>query len=92
MYFDNVGGDILDLCLKNIAVGARIVCCGAISIYNLTSKPKGIINYFNLIKFRAKMEGFIVTDYQKKFPEAREQLLKWISQGKIKGTQTIVQG
>jgi NADPH-dependent curcumin reductase CurA len=59
VYFDNVGGDMLDFCLKRIAKNARVVICGAISQYN-ERKPKGPGSYTALITQRAKMEGFIV--------------------------------
>ncbi len=67
LYFDNVGGDILDAVLSNIAMRARVVLCGAISQYNAMEKPKGLANTAMLIMRRGRMEGFIVLDFASKF-------------------------
>ncbi|CAG8469566.1 5920_t:CDS:2, partial [Cetraspora pellucida] len=91
VYFDNVGGDILNLCLKRIARYARIVLCGAISQYN-EENYKGPSNYISLIAQRGRMEGFIVYDYQDRFPEAISDLSKWLQQGKLKRRDFIVDG
>jgi len=82
VFFDNVGGDILDFVLTRLEKGARITLCGAISQYN-APKPKGISSYINLLFQRAKIEGFIVTDYRERYPEALRDLGKWISEGRI---------
>jgi len=82
-YFDNVGGDILDLCLTRLKKNARIAICGAISAYN-DPHPKGIQQYLNLISQRAKIEGFIVFDYADKYPVSDADLSKWVQEGKIK--------
>ncbi|KAJ7773258.1 alcohol dehydrogenase [Mycena metata] len=91
VYFDNVGGDILDLVLSQLNKGARIALCGAISQYN-ASKPKGLQNYLSLISQRAKIEGFLIFDYAAEFPVAREELTKGLLDGSIKGKFHIVEG
>ena len=92
VYFDNVGGDISDAVLMNINPFARIAVCGAISIYNETSQPKGISVQPFLIKNRVLMQGFIVSDYAAKFPKALIQLSQWLAEGKLTYTETIVEG
>jgi NADPH-dependent curcumin reductase CurA len=83
VYFDNVGGETLDLVLARIAQRARIVLCGAISAYNLADPPPGPRNYFNLVIQRGRMEGFIVLDYLPRFAEAAGKLLAWVAEGKL---------
>lgn len=92
IYFDNVGGEILDLCLARIAMNARVVICGGISRYNATGPIPGPKNYFNLVFRRARMEGFIVIDYQARFPEAIERMRGWIREGKLKQQVTVIDG
>ena len=92
IYFDNVGGEILDACLARIAMSARIVLCGGISHYNMESKPPGPSNYFNLVFRRARMEGFILVDYTSRFDEARLQLRDWYESGLLKQRSTVVDG
>ena len=92
VYFDNVGGNISDSVLLNINHLARIVVCGAISVYNETSIPTGIRVEPFLIKNSALMQGFIVNDFAKKFPEAMKQLSEWLSAGKLTYNETIVEG
>jgi NADPH-dependent curcumin reductase CurA len=92
VYFDNVGGDILNQVLARIAFGARIVLCGAISRYELDDWGPGPGNYFNLIIQRGRMEGFIVLDYAERFPEAIEKLTAWLKTGKIKNTVDLAEG
>ena len=77
--FDNVGGDFLDIALTRLSINARIVLCGAISRYNEKKLPPGPTNYMALIFMRAKMEGFIVSDFLKKFPDAIEEMKSWVS-------------
>jgi hypothetical protein len=91
VYFDNVGGEILDLCLSRLNKNARIVMCGAISAYNET-KPRGLQNYLSLIGQRAKMQGFIVMDYGARFGEARQKLAEWLAAGKLKRRFHIEKG
>lgn len=92
VYFDNVGGDILDLCLARIATGARVVICGGISRYNATGPLPGPKNYFNLVFRRARMEGFIVLDFAERFPEAIRQMREWLDAGKLVQQVTVVEG
>jgi len=89
--FDNVGGDILNLCLTRLNKGARIVLCGAISQYNV-AKPFGLTSYLNLITQSAEMQGFIVFNYASQFAQARKEILSWISEGKIQRKFHIVNG
>ncbi|CAG8517813.1 11378_t:CDS:10 [Acaulospora morrowiae] len=91
VYFDNVGGEILDLCLSRLAKNARIAFCGAISQYN-EKKIKGISNYPALISNTARIEGFLIFDYQSRFPEAIRDISKWLKEGKIKRREYIING
>jgi len=92
VYFDNVGGDILDLVLTQLARNARISICGAISQYNNTEPTQGPANYLSLLVFHARMEGFVVSDYAAQFPEARKELAVWIGEGQLKAREHIVDG
>jgi NADPH-dependent curcumin reductase len=92
VYFDNVGGDILDIALNNLADHARVVLCGGISRYNETGPIAGPMNYFNLVYRRARMEGFIVLDYAVRFPEAIESLTKHLNSGALRHHATVLQG
>jgi len=91
VYFDNVGGDILDLCLGRLNKGARIALCGAVSVYN-DAKPRGIQNYPAMIAQGAKLQGFIITDYVARYGEAREKLGEWLGAGKLKRKFYIQEG
>ncbi|MCM5663089.1 NADP-dependent oxidoreductase [Galbibacter mesophilus] len=92
IYFDNVGGDISDAVLFHIKKFARIINCGAISVYNETSLPKSISVQPFLIKNSALMQGFIVGNYQERFSEGIKKLSQWLSEGKLKHEETIVEG
>ncbi len=92
IYFDNVGGPISDAILFNINQFARIIICGAISVYNSTELPKSISVQPFLIKKSALMQGFIVFNYAEKYPESMEQLSKWLAEGKLTYAETIVEG
>ena len=83
VFFDNVGGALLETVLERIAQGARIVLCGGISGYNLADAPPGPRNLMNLVLRRARMEGFIVLDYAARFPEATAALAKEVAAGRI---------
>ncbi len=91
VYFDNVGGPILDMVLERINLHARIVLCGSISRYN-TNVPFGPSNYFNLTARRARMEGFLVLDYAQRYPEAVQALAKWLAEDKLKQKEDIETG
>jgi NADPH-dependent curcumin reductase CurA len=92
VYFDNVGGDILDAALANIARGARVVICGAVSQYNSTTGIKGPSNYLSLLVNSARMEGFIVFNYQARYGEAAREMAGWMMAGKLKSKEDIVEG
>ncbi|KAJ6531778.1 alcohol dehydrogenase [Mycena capillaripes] len=91
VFFDNVGGDILDMVLTRLNKGARIALCGAISQYNAV-KPKGLQNYQTLIGQRAKIQGFIILDYTEEFPAAIEEMARGLVDGSIKRKFHIVEG
>jgi NADPH-dependent curcumin reductase CurA len=92
VYFDNVGGDILDIVLTRINKHARIVICGAISQYNNTTPVKGPSNYMMLLVARARMEGMVVFDYADRFGEAIKQIATWMKEGKFISREDIVPG
>jgi len=92
IYFDNVGGPISDAVLVNINRLARIIVCGAISVYNNTEAPKSLSVQPFLVKNSALMQGFIVSNYAEKFPEAMTQLTSWLAEGKLTYSETIVEG
>ncbi len=92
VYFDNVGGEILDLALGRLAMNARIVICGAISQYNNTSPVKGPSNYLSLLVNRASMKGMVVFDYAKDYGKASLQMGQWIREGKLKSREDIYLG
>lgn len=92
VYFDNVGGDILDAVLAQLARGARVVLCGAISQYNATTGIKGPSNYLSLLINSARMEGFIVFNYASRYGEAAREMAGWMAAGKLKSREDIVQG
>jgi NADPH-dependent curcumin reductase len=92
VYFDNVGGDILDAALANLARHARIVICGAISQYNNTTAVKGPSNYLSLLVNRASMTGMVVFDYAARYPEAAKAMAGWRAAGKLKSREDVVAG
>ncbi len=92
MYFDNVGGEILDMALAHINRGARIAICGAISQYNNKENVKGPANYLSLLVNGATMEGFVVIQFTSRYGEAAKQLGQWTAEGKIKSREHIEKG
>jgi NADPH-dependent curcumin reductase len=84
IYFDNVGGDILDACFKLMNLNGRIPTCGLISQYNATGEVPGPKNYPMILMQRLKVQGFIVLDYASRYPEAITALGGWMAQGKLK--------
>ncbi len=92
VYFDNVGGEILDEVLRRIARGARVVICGAISQYNAERPPQGPANYMQLLVARASMTGFLVFDYAERYPEGVAQLARWRDSGELHSREDVVRG
>lgn len=92
VYFDNVGGDILDAALANLARGARVVLCGAISQYNAAGGPSGPKNYLSLLVHRATMKGMLVFDYIPRYGEAIRDIMGWMAEGRLKSKPDIVEG
>jgi NADPH-dependent curcumin reductase CurA len=92
LYFDNVGGEILDACLAQLALRGRIVLCGAIASYNESGTGKGIANTSNLIVKRGRMEGFLILDYFDRLDAARAEIAGWLGEGKIKSSEHVVKG
>ncbi|NQX88031.1 MAG: NADP-dependent oxidoreductase [Halioglobus sp.] len=92
IYYDNVGGDILDIALDNLALHARVVLCGGISRYNATGPLAGPANYFNLVYKRARMEGFILIDYAPRFAAATKVLVEHLNTGALRHRETILEG
>jgi NADPH-dependent curcumin reductase CurA len=92
LYFDNVGGEILDAVLANIAMNARIVLCGAISQYNAMERPKGIANTSMMIMRRGRMQGFIVFDFASRYAQAQVELAAMVLDGRIAHQEHLVHG
>ncbi|GAA6614361.1 NADP-dependent oxidoreductase [Scytonema sp. NUACC26] len=92
VYFENVGGEILDAVLSLINLRARIVLCGLISQYNATEPVPGPYNFINIVTQRAKLEGFIVLDYFDRAQEALADLGEWYAQGKIQYRVDAING
>jgi len=92
IYFDNVGGELLDSVLMNINERCRIVLCGMISAYNATDRPAGPRNLWQLIVKRARMEGMLIRDYFDRFPEGAAAMLQWIKAGRIRYREHIEHG
>ena len=92
VFFDNVGGDILEAALNHINMRARVVLCGGISAYNATEVQPGPSNLMNLVIMRARMEGFIVLDYMDRVAEAAADLVGWIQSGELVHREDIQEG
>ena len=92
VYFDNVGGEILDAVLARINLKARIVICGAISQYNNTTPVRGPANYLSLLVNRARMEGMVVFDFAHRYPEGVARLGQWLREGSFKHREHVVEG
>lgn len=94
VYYDNVGGEILDLMLSRMAQNGRVIACGAISAYNTSAeRTTGLKNWFEIISMRLKCQGFIVLDYASKFGQAIETFNKSLQEGKLiidDSSETIV--
>jgi NADPH-dependent curcumin reductase CurA len=92
IYFDNVGGDILDTVLTRINRGARIVICGAISQYNNTTPVQGPKNYLSLLVNRARMEGIVVFDYADRYHLAVAEMAGYLKDGRMTSREDVVNG
>ena len=92
VFFDNVGGEILDAALAKLRMHARIVICGAISQYNNKVKIKGPSNYLSLLVNRATMQGMVVMDYAKDYGTAAREMGGWIMSGQLKSKEAIYDG
>ena len=92
VFFDNVGGEILDAALANLNRKGRVVLCGAISQYNATEGVSGPKNYLSLLVNRGRMEGFIVFDFLPRYPEAITAMAAWLEDGRLKSREDIAEG
>ncbi len=92
VYFDNVGGEILDAALGNLGRHARVVICGAISQYNATEGMRGPANYMSLLVNRASMTGFLVFDFAERYGEAASEMAGWLREGKLKTFEDVAGG
>lgn len=92
VYFDNVGGGILDMALAKLRMHARVVICGAISQYNNPQQVRGPKNYLSLLVNRATMQGMVVMDYAKDYRKAAMEMGMWMMEGKLKSREDIYEG
>lgn len=92
VYFDNVGGDILNAALTKLRLNARVVICGAISQYNNEKEIKGPSNYLSLLINRATMQGMVVLDYADNYDKAAQEMGMWMMLGKLKSQEDIYEG
>jgi hypothetical protein len=92
VYFDNVGGEILDAALARLARHARVIVCGAISQYNATDAVAGPSNYLSLLVNHASMTGFVVSDYGERYADGAREMAGWLIAGKLKPREDIAVG
>jgi NADPH-dependent curcumin reductase CurA len=92
VYFDNVGGRVLDAALQRLALHARVVMCGALASYDAVEPPPGPRHLFKVVTQRASMQGFMVTDYVSEYPAAVAELSEWIAQGRLRPAEQVVEG
>ena len=92
IYFDNVGGQILDSVLARLRLHARVIICGAISQYNAASAVQGPKNYLSLLVNRARMQGMVVFDYADRYPTAIAELAGYLQDGRMKSREDVVAG
>jgi hypothetical protein len=92
IYFDNVGGEILDAALARLARHARVIICGAISQYNATEAVRGPSNYLSLLVNHASMTGFVVSDYGARFAEGATEMAQWLAEGKLVSREDVAEG
>ena len=92
VYFDNVGGEITDAAFRHLTVGARVAVCGQIALYNAQDIPTGPRKLGRLITKRARVEGFLVSDFDHRREEATRRLAQWVGSGDITYRETITEG
>ncbi|MEK9876772.1 MAG: NADP-dependent oxidoreductase [Betaproteobacteria bacterium] len=97
IYFDNVGGSLLDDCLSRLAFGARIVVCGGISRYNADPRdksqlPPGPQNYFSVVHTKSRVEGFLLPNYESHFTQAKSRLKAWVERGALVQQEDVLEG
>jgi NADPH-dependent curcumin reductase CurA len=92
VYFDNVGGEILDAALANLARNARVVICGAISQYNASNGFRGPSNYMSLLVNHASMTGYVVSDYGDRYMEGVTEMTQWLKEGKLISREDVAEG
>jgi hypothetical protein len=93
VYFDNVGGAVLDACLAVMGQHGRVVCCGTLSQYDTAEPPAGARGVPGLlVSKRLRMEGFVVLDFLEHWPQAQAQIAKWIAGGQLTVLQEVVEG
>ncbi len=92
VYFDNVGGTITDAVFPNLRLKGRVVICGQISQYNLENPETGPRFLWHMITKRARIEGFLVSDFSDRYADALIQMAEWVQQGKLKYRETIAEG
>jgi len=92
VYFDNVGGEILDAALASITRGARVIICGAISQYNVTDAVRGPSNYLALLVNHATMTGFVVSDYGARYMEGATEMAGWLAAGELVSREDVAEG
>ena len=91
VYFDNVGGEILDIVLSRLARGARVVLCGFLSTYNST-EPRGLLNYRSLLVNRASMAGFVIFDYAARYEQVTKEMAGWLAAGQLTAREDVAEG
>jgi NADPH-dependent curcumin reductase CurA len=91
VFFDNVGGEVLDAVLLRLARGARVVISGAISQYNASEPQPGPAHYMQLLVMRASMTGFVIFDYADRFDEGVSQLTQWLRSGELRSREDVVE-
>ena len=92
VFFDNVGGEVLEAALSRLARGARVVLCGAVSQYNAAGELRGLSNYMQLLVARASMTGFVIFDYADRYREGVVQLANWLNSGELRSREQVVHG
>jgi len=92
IYFDNIGGPMLDEALARLRQRGRVILCGATSRYAATAQLPGPSNYMALVMCNGRMEGLLARDYSERFPEARAAMGEWLSSGQLKLKEDTLEG